>query len=165
MTALLVLLITIIIFAAVTIPGIVIVVILAIQDKHISKITTVPAPEKFVQLATERGWNTEQTEIGELPNNARGIKAQSPHFNAYYVKAAPIEANKLYEVIKQDFRKAANNEMTWPIEIESNVVDKYYFKHNVLYYIVIRMGDVVLFTTTYEQYTQEVDEFFNMLTH
>lgn len=165
MTALLVLLITIIIFAAVTIPGIIILVILAIQDKHISKITTVPAPEKFVQLAAERGWNTEQTEIGELPNNARGIKTQAPYFNVYYIKTSPIEANKLYEIIKQDFRKAANNEMTWPIEIESNVIDKYYFKHNGLYYIVIRMGDVVLFTTTYEQYAQYVDEFFTILTH
>ena len=164
MAALIVIFITIAIFSAITFGGLIVLVICLAKENQ-GNIEKIPAPEKFVQLATERGWNTEQTAIGELPNNARGIKAQAPYFNAYYVKTSPIEANKLYEIIKQDFRKAANNEMTWPVEIESNVVDKYYFKHNGLYYIVIRMGDVVLLTTTYEQYTQYVDEFFTILTH
>ena len=163
MVALIAIFIAMSIFFAVIFGGMIVLIIFLIKENK-NNIEKIPTLEKFVQLAAERGWNTEQTAIGELPNNARGIKAQAPYFNAYYVKTSPIEANKLYEIIKQDFRKAANNEITWPIEIESNVVDKYYFKHNGLYYIVIRMGDVVLFTTTYEQYTQYVDEFFNILT-
>ena len=129
MVALIAIFIAMSIFFAVIFGGmIVLIIVLAKENKNnIEKISTL---EKFVQLATERGWNTEQTEIGELPNNARGIKAQAPYCNVYYVKTSPIEANKLYEIIKQDFRKAANDAMTWPIEIESNVVDKYYFKHN-----------------------------------
>ena len=164
MVALIAIFIAMSIFFAITLGGIIVLIIVLVKENK-NNIEKIPTLEKFVQLATERDWNTEQTVIGELPNNARGIKAQAPYCNVYYVKASPIEANKLYETIKQDFRKAANNEMTWPVEIESNVVDKYYFKHNGLYYIVVRMGDVVLFTTTYEQYTQHVDEFFNILTH
>lgn len=117
MAALIAIFIAMAIFFAVIFGGMIVLIIFLVKENK-NNIEKIPTLEKFVQLATERGWNTEQTAIGELPNNARGIKAQAPYCNVYYVKTSPIEANKLYEIIKQDFRKAANNEMTWLLRLK-----------------------------------------------